>query len=220
MFDTLYFEALYAFQDEALEIVKAVETKFYLTGGTAASRGYLGHRFSDDLDFFVNDEEHFRLWADRLVAGLAKSSRWKTEMVSREERYVRLFLTRQNMTLKIEMVNDVPSRVGQTILHPTLGRLDNPENILANKISALVDREEPKDLADIWGFSHHLGLSISQALEDTQSKAAGIFPVDVARLLVSARAEDWDAIRWIKPPDRQQFVDDLHQLGEKLLLLL
>jgi len=36
--------------------------------------------------------------------------------------------------------------------HPVLGRLDSAENILANKISALIDRDEPKDLADIWGF--------------------------------------------------------------------
>lgn len=30
-----------------------------MTGGTAASRGYLNHRFSDDLDLFVNDDASF-----------------------------------------------------------------------------------------------------------------------------------------------------------------
>ena len=45
--------------------------------------------------------------------------------------------------------------------HPVLGRLDTPENILANKLSALVDRQEPKDLADIWGFCSRLALSIT-----------------------------------------------------------
>jgi len=34
---------------------------FYLTGGKAASCGYLDHRFSDDLDFFTNDDPHFGL---------------------------------------------------------------------------------------------------------------------------------------------------------------
>jgi predicted nucleotidyltransferase component of viral defense system len=32
---------------------------FYLTGGTALSRAYLNHRYSDDLDFFVNAVNDF-----------------------------------------------------------------------------------------------------------------------------------------------------------------
>jgi hypothetical protein len=36
-----------------LALLRQIETGFYLTGGTAASRGYLNHRFSDDLALFV-----------------------------------------------------------------------------------------------------------------------------------------------------------------------
>lgn len=39
---------------------------FDLTGGTALGRGYDGHRFSEDLDFFVNDAADSELWRDRL----------------------------------------------------------------------------------------------------------------------------------------------------------
>jgi len=67
MSDSFYFDSLYPFQDEALTVFKTIETEFYLTGGTAASRGYLEHRFSDDLDFFVNDDPRFSLWADRII---------------------------------------------------------------------------------------------------------------------------------------------------------
>src|SRR4051794_23764818 len=51
-----YFERLYPLQDRILAVLTGVDTGFYLTGGTAASRGYLQHRLSDDLDFFVNDD--------------------------------------------------------------------------------------------------------------------------------------------------------------------
>jgi len=44
-----YTHTLYPFQDELLKLINQVETGFYLTGGTAASRGYLRHRYS--LDF-------------------------------------------------------------------------------------------------------------------------------------------------------------------------
>ncbi len=60
------------------------------------------------------------------------------------------------------------------IIRP-LGRLDSAENILANKVTALLDREEPKDLADIWGFCCRKNLSLQAAITDAQSKAAGVF---------------------------------------------
>ena len=49
-----FFNVLYPFQDRVLKVCSQAQTDFYLTGGAAASRGYLQHRFSDDLDFFVN----------------------------------------------------------------------------------------------------------------------------------------------------------------------
>jgi len=45
-----YRESLYPFQDGVLNIVKKSGTPFYLTGGTALSRGYFNHRYSDDLE--------------------------------------------------------------------------------------------------------------------------------------------------------------------------
>ncbi|MDZ7724261.1 MAG: nucleotidyl transferase AbiEii/AbiGii toxin family protein [candidate division KSB1 bacterium] len=53
-YEKYYRESLYPFQDGALKRVNAAETPFYLTGGTALSRHYFDHRFSDDLVFFVN----------------------------------------------------------------------------------------------------------------------------------------------------------------------
>jgi len=216
---SFYFESLYPFQDQVLALLRRLDTGFYLTGGTAASRGYLRHRFSDDLDLFVNDRKEFSLWADRLIEALSRETGLQIAVRQREERFVRLSLERQGVTLKVELVDDVPSHIGEIRDHPALGRLDSAENILANKVTALIDREEPKDLADIWGFCCKLNLSLETALTDADSKAAGIFPADVARLLCSAQAEDWKLIRWIEAPAAADFVADLHRLGEKLVVL-
>ena len=145
-----YFDVLYPFQDRAIQAINQANTDFYLTGGTAASRGYLQHRFSDDLDYFVNDDNRFGLWVERIIQVLNKS--WTCEVLMKEERFARLNLVQKDVSLKIEMVNDVPARVGDIQNHLVLGRLDSAENILANKVTALLDREESKDLADIWGF--------------------------------------------------------------------
>ena len=214
-----YFEDLYPFQDRVLKVISSVETDFYLTGGTAASRGYLNHRLSDDLDLFVNDDNRFGLWVERIIQALTKLPAWKCVVDQKEERFARLTLAHVNLALKIEMVNDVPARVGQVSIHPVLGRLDSAGNILANKVTALLDREEPKDLADIWGFCCQLGLSLTEAITDAQSKAAGVFPADLARLLCSASPADWEAVRWIQPPAVDVFLAQLNDLGEKLLKL-
>ena len=212
-----FFDVLYPFQDRVLQVLRPVETGFYLTGGTAASRGYLNHRFSDDLDLFINDDDRFGLWVERSIQALIHQPDWQCQVLLKEERFARLNIIQGDLALKIEWINDVPTRVGNTRDHPILGRLDSPENILANKVTALLDREEPKDLADIWGFCCQMGLSLQDAITHAESKAAGIFPADLARLLCSAIESDWDAVRWIKSPPKGQFLSELNELGERLL---
>ena len=101
----------------------AADRDFYLTGGTAASRGYLHHRFSDDLEFFVNDDDRFGLWAQRLVQALVSASEWTVAVGQQEQRFVRLTVTERDVVLKIEMVNDVPAHVGPLKRDPVLGLL-------------------------------------------------------------------------------------------------
>lgn len=212
-----YFDVLYPFQDRVIQVINRADTGFYLTGGTAASRGYLHHRFSDDLDYFVNDDNRFGLWVERIIQSLNKE--WTCEALMKEERFARLNLVQKDFSLKIEMVNDVPARVGEVQIHPVLGRMDSAENILANKVTALLDREEPKDLADIWGFCCQRNLSLQAAITDAQSKAAGIFPADLGRVLCSVQKSDWEFIRWIQAPPAETFISQLNQLGESLLLV-
>jgi len=214
-----YFDAFYPLQDKILRTLHELGTGFYLTGGTAASRGYLDHRFSDDLDLFVNDDDRFSLWSARVIQALSHHINWHTEVLQKDERFIRLTLVERDILLKIEMINDVPAHVGQIRQHPVLGRLDSPENILANKITALLAREEPKDLADVWGFCYQMGLSITDAIQGAQSKAAGAFPVDLARVLCSVTRADWDLVRWIQAPEAERFIADLRELGDKLILM-
>lgn len=214
-----FFRRLYPIQDAVLARIASVETGFYLTGGTAASRGYLQHRFSDDLDLFVNDDERFAVWGQRVIDAVATRPGWQVEVVRRGARFARISVIDGDAILKIELVNDVPAHVGDIRMHPVLGRLDSAENILANKLSAAVDRREPKDLADIWGFCCRMNLSCQAALEGAQSKAAGLFPADVARALLTVTSEDWKLVRWIDAPDPARFIADLTEVGERLLLV-
>lgn len=213
-----YFDILYPLQDRVLKVINMVETDFYLTGGTASSRGYLQHRFSDDLDFFVNDDARFGLWVERVIQSLTRENDWSCQVLMKEERFARLNIIAKETALKLEFVNDVPARVGMTSNHPILGRMDTAENILANKVTAALDRNEPKDLADIWGFCCQKNISLQDAITNAQSKAAGVFPADLGRVLCSATQADWERVRWINAPPADVFISQLIKLGEDLLL--
>ncbi|MDR0551108.1 MAG: nucleotidyl transferase AbiEii/AbiGii toxin family protein [Spirochaetaceae bacterium] len=43
-------------------------TAFFLTGGTALSRAYYNHRYSDDLDFFLDNSD---IYNEQLNTALA-----------------------------------------------------------------------------------------------------------------------------------------------------
>lgn len=216
---SFYYDSLYPFQDAVLKVIRSVDTGLYLTGGTAASRVYLQHRFSDDLDLFVSDDDRFEIWVDRIIHALVHSGDWQSQVLLREERFRRLNLLRDDISLKIEMINDVPARVGVVVDHPIFGCVDTAENILANKVTALLDREEPKDFADIWGFCTKMRLSLQEAITNAESKAAGVFPADLARLLCTVTEADWKAVRWVSPPRLRDYLSDLNALGEKLILV-
>ena len=213
-------EVLYPFQDEVLAVAARVDTGFYLTGGTALGRVYLRHRYSEDLDLFVNDDDRFQAWADRLLEAWRAEPVWRLSVQRRDPRFVRALVSSGETQLKIEFVNDVRGRVGTPARHQGFGLVDTKENILANKVTALLDREEPKDLADVWGLCRRGDLVLNDALVGAASKAVGVFAADVARVLLGVTADDWRLVRWIPPPPpSEEFLRDLRALGEDLLLV-
>jgi len=60
---------------------------------------------------------------------------------------------------------------------------------------------------------------LQDAITNAQSKAAGVFPADLARVLCSVQRADWEAVRWINAPPVDVFLSQLNELGEKLLLV-
>ena len=68
-----YTNNLYPFQDLVLNLIMKLDDTFYLTGGTALGRHYLKHRYSDDLDLFVNRENNFKQLANRSHFAITES---------------------------------------------------------------------------------------------------------------------------------------------------
>ncbi len=89
--------------------------------------------------------------------------------------------------------------MGVIVEHPVLGRIDSQENITANKITAIIDRALPKDIVDLY-FLVKDGLNLRRALTDADSKAAGVVPIYLAKLLADFDYALLDGeIKWVEP---------------------
>lgn len=186
MSESFYSEKLYPLQDSVLAEIGKIKTTFYLTGGTAISRFMLHHRYSDDLDFFVNRHPAFQREVDTLVDAVRVCG--EVTVSFRGEDFFRILVTREGVTLKIEFVNDVGYRVGEPEQHATGFLIDSWQNILANKITAL-SRQAAKDLVDILFISICHRFNWEEAINHARQKDAWIAEQEIANLLLDFRME-------------------------------
>ena len=139
------YKKLYELQDRVLKIVFETEQEFYLTGGTCLSRFYTEKRYSDDLDFFANQSPRFSFAVKNIRQVLQSKFDLSVEVESKD--FIRFKI---NDLLQIDFVNDIAFHYKDVIVSEDGFLLDNIENILSNKITAVVGRDNPKDIFDIY----------------------------------------------------------------------
>lgn len=166
--DASFYDKLYPLQDAALEVLKGV-TSFYLTGRTAVSRFHYHHRYSEDLDFFMNHSKDFRDEAKKLIAAL-ESGFPDVQVIMDMESFFRIFVTDEGGTvLKVELINDVGFRYGKPVDAGMYHLVDIPRNILSNKLCAL-SRNAAKDVSDIITICQHEDFAWPDLFEEAKMK--------------------------------------------------
>jgi predicted nucleotidyltransferase component of viral defense system len=163
--DSIDYKKLYKLQDEILDIVFEIDDIFYLTGGTAISRFYYEKRYSDDLDFFVNNNDRFNTSVRRLKINIEKKYNVKVEVESKD--FIRIKI---DDFLQVDFVNDRVYRYEKSQLIGNY-KIDNIKNILANKLTAVIGRDNPKDIFDIYLISKFNSFSWREILEIAHKKA-------------------------------------------------
>jgi len=177
------YRKLYLIQDKILLSLRPVISPFYLTGGTALGRFYLNHRFSDDLDFFANKSDTFH----SSVKDIEKILFGKFQVLRNEsvvyDDFVRYYIEDEESVLKIEFVNDLSYRCGAPKTYE-YGFIDTPLNILANKLTAIVGRDEPKDVFDIYTIAKNYRFNWLNVFTEAKNKAI-INEIDVEQRIKS-----------------------------------
>jgi len=142
---------LTASQKIALEVLASsfLKNKFYWTGGTLLSYYYLHHRYSYDLDFFSEEKFSFDE-INQLVSEIKVKGNFKeVEFKKIYDRYEFLFIGKESLRVEFVYYNHEKKTLRKR--KKFLGVfIDSLEDIAANKLIALLDRSEPKDVFDLY----------------------------------------------------------------------
>jgi hypothetical protein len=173
-------------QREILEGFFELAPDFFLTGGAALAGFHLGHRTTEDLDFFVHEAKldegvsALRRVAERLGASL--------ESLTTSPSFRRFLVRRGIEGVVVDLVHDpVPSGAPKQ----RFGRIqvDSPLEILANKLCTLLSRAEIRDLVDVRALEA-AGYDLRQALAIAARKDAGLTPGQLAWVLSQVQLGD------------------------------
>ncbi|MCL2144522.1 MAG: nucleotidyl transferase AbiEii/AbiGii toxin family protein [Endomicrobia bacterium] len=202
--------------------MKKCATRFYLTGGTALSRGYYNHRYSDDLDFFVTNDAEYKTQVKIIIAELEKNG----FIIDKEKDYVLAhnfssFKVRRDnpeILLKIDLVNDLVVHFGDIVPTPVFFRTDNIRNMLSNKMGALF-RYAAKDVADIRAIALNERFAWEQLLKESSQKDAGIQLDMLAEVLRGMPEKEFDKINWTIDPTWEKFQKDIQTIAEDMIFV-
>ena len=210
-----YEENLYPLQDGVMNTISKCGARFFLTGGTALSRAYYKHRYSDDLDFFVNNDADYLMQVKEVFFKLKEDGFfWNSEVdfISKETfTSFKVGWSKSEAILKLDFVNDVASHFGEIKKTDIFYRTDSIRNMLSNKLTALF-RFSAKDVVDIREIAIHETVDWTQAIHDAREKEAGVEIPVVCDILQGMPQSEFETITWTKKPDWEVFRNDIDRI--------
>ena len=186
----------------------AREKGFFLSGGGALAGFYLGHRPTDDLDFFTADRLAFER-GRYVLSDVARAIGAQIDVRQDTPAFQRFVLSAEEGGLVVDLVCDQTFQLRPN--KPELDgiRVDPPEEILANKLTALVGRAEERDLVDVL-FLERAGWRVEEALTAALQKDGGCTPATLAWIL--SEMEVADSVKLpggVSPAEMRIFINDL-----------
>ena len=175
-------------QRELLSAFFAHERRFFLTGGAALAGYYLHHRVTDDLDFFTHDKEAFTAGGRALTAA-ADEVGARVVVTQDTPAFRRHVVSRGIESVVVDLVWERVPSVFPDKVERAGARIDRPEEILINKLTAVVSRSEERDIVDIM-FLERAGWTVESAVDGALAKDGGCTPAALAFVLSEIELPD------------------------------
>lgn len=156
------------------------ENRFFLSGGAALVGFYFGHRTTLDLDLFTLENEVENGF--RLVNEVAKELKANVESIQTAPDFRRLLVRRDTEAVVVDLIREYVFQLEPEKREINGIRIDSPEEILANKLCALLSRSEIRDLVDVRELEK-AGFNLEDALSAAQRKDTGLTAAQLAWVL-------------------------------------
>ena len=190
--------------------------RFFLTGGTALSAFYLGHRCSNDLDLFTL-KSFDSLELEKLIGKIAKetSSTVRTKVKTSDYYEVYLENKKESWIQRLDFVQEQPIIFGKRKTIDSIV-VDSLENIASNKILTIYGRLEPKDYLDLFFILRETDLDFGKLFEKTKKKDTGLHEFYFANML--AETDNLKHFpKTLKPFNKNKLIEFYLGLSEKML---
>ena len=138
-------------QREVINALKDITdfSYFYLTGGTALSEFYFGHRKSYDLDIFTT-QRGLILPFSRIIEEKLKKEKFDINVIRRFESFAEFEISQQNEIIKTQFALDSPFRFEEPLDSDLEIKINDYNDIIVDKLLAFFGRVEPRDAVDLY----------------------------------------------------------------------
>jgi len=147
-----------------------IAKRFYWTGGTLLSHYYLHHRKSFDLDFFSDTpftREELTPFLDEVRQKFTFSRIIERKIYDRWE----FVIENRDPSIRFEFVHYNHEKVRLAPLAPYRGLLiDSLPDLAANKVMAYLDRNQPKDILDLYVLLKRRTFTVSKLINLVDQK--------------------------------------------------
>lgn len=135
---------------------RVFQKNFYLSGGTALAAYYLHHRFSEDLDFFCQEEPDL-IWLNDLKEKMKKASRAQSAELKQSFNRNLLFLNFPKETLKTEFTY-YPFKQIESAQTIDGIKVDSLRDIAVNKFFTIYQKPSARHFIDLYLMVKEKGL--------------------------------------------------------------
>ncbi|HEX4494816.1 MAG TPA: nucleotidyl transferase AbiEii/AbiGii toxin family protein [Thermoanaerobaculia bacterium] len=207
-----------ALQWRILGVLAGIEPKWTLTGGAALAGFYLKHRATKDLDLFWQGQESLGDLPREVRLRLSAAGLEATVLQSAGS-FFQLRVSDGTSVSVVDLVADpTPTVVAPQQIHlegvPIA--VDDPQEILTNKLCALLGRAEIRDLVDVKELLSS-GADLGRALAEAPRKDAGFSPLTLAWVLKDIRPQALGRLAGLASEDAQALEDFKERLVRSLL---
>jgi hypothetical protein len=201
------------FEREVLQRLAANRSpESFVAGATVLNQGPESPRASQDIDFFHDSMELLKKAAESDLRLLGASG-YSTEILLREEAFVRAVVRRGAAATKVEWAHDSAFRFFPVEPDPELGWRLNFWDAATNKVLAFAGRAKARDFIDVVHLHEHR-LAFGALAWAAAGKDAGLSPemvVEFAQRNSCYRPEDFERLHLNRPMDlhalKRQFMD-------------